>query len=164
MGIPTENRTTEGEEMVNVRMYVEPRDYQKDYLFALQKIFARGGGLGAGALLVLACGGGKTFSAIHTAVKHGRKTAILVHNSDLMEQWIDRIKAFCNATVGVVRSSRIEIADFTVFMMQSILTGNYDSQKETIFDTFGLVVVDECHHIAAETLNRSLARFPRDVS
>ena len=162
MGAPSEDRTTEGEPMTEgVALTVDPRDYQVSYLKALQKIFARGGGLGAGALLVLACGGGKTYSAIHTAVRCGRKCAILVHNSDLLDQWRDRIGSFTrNASVGIVRSDCVEICDFTIFMMQSVITGRYDADRKRVFETFGMVVVDECHHIAAETLNRSLARFP----
>ena len=52
MGYPTDDQTTDGEPLVNVQINVSPRDYQVDILNALQKIFARGGGLGAGALLV----------------------------------------------------------------------------------------------------------------
>lgn len=160
-GRPSVDLTTNGEPLNDdVRMLIEPRDYQIPYLNALRKIFARGEGIGSqGALLVLSCGGGKTFSAIWTAITLRLKCAVLVHNSDLMAQWKERATQFSTASVGIVRSDVIQIADITIFMMQSVLTKRYDSERKAIFEPFGLVVVDEAHHICAETLSRSLARF-----
>ena len=112
-----------------------------------------------GAMLVAGCGTGKTVMSIAAACALGRKTAILCHNSMLITQWAERVEEFVGESPGVVQREKVEHdRPIVLFMIASVISGRYDGTG--IFDDFGLVIVDECHHIAAKTFMDSLGRFP----
>lgn len=118
---------------------------------------------GAGAMLVAGCGTGKTVMAIATACRFGRRTAILCHNSMLVTQWAERVEQFTGVAPGVVQRDRVDVGPdypISIFMINSVVSGRYDEQAAHVYGSFGLVVVDECHHIAAKTFMESLRRFP----
>ena len=60
---------------------------------------------------------------------------------------------------GTVRGTHVDVEDkdFVIFMAQSIVTGRYD---RTVFESFGLVIIDEAHHWAAPTLSKTMGYFP----
>jgi len=129
----------------------EMRQAQKDIINeVIPKIKKQGGGV-----ISLPCGEGKTVIAINIAHKLGLKTLVLVHKTFLQDQWVARVKQFTNARIGVIRQSTIDIddKDIVIGMIQSISKRQYDMD---IFDQFGLVIVDECHHIASRVFSRSL--------
>ena len=118
---------------------------------------------GAGAMLVAGCGTGKTVMAIAAACRFGRRTAILCHNSMLVTQWGERVEQFTGVVPGIVQRDRVEVGPdypIVIFMINSVVSGRYDDEAERVFGSFGLVIVDECHHIAAKTFMESLRRFP----
>lgn len=129
----------------------ELRPYQIDIINnVIPQMNAKGGGL-----ISLPCGRGKTIIALALAQKLGLKTLVLVHKSFLQDQWIDRAKTFTNAKIGIIRQSTIDIEnkDIVIGMIQSISMKEYDPK---IFTGFGLVIVDECHHIASRVFSRAL--------
>lgn len=129
----------------------ELRPHQKEIVDSvLPQIIGKGGGL-----ISIPCGGGKTILALHLAHRLGVKTLVLVHKSFLQDQWMERAKEFTNAKLGIIRQSTIdtENKDIVIGMIQSISMRDYD---EHIFDQFGLIIVDECHHIASRVFSRAL--------
>ena len=109
-----------------------------------------------GAVLNLFCGFGKTTCANMISCKLGVKTLVLVHTSALAEQWKDRIEQFVEgASVGIIKQSKFDIEGRThvIGLMQSISKRDYGHGA---FNSFGLMIVDECHHVCAETLSRCL--------
>ena len=158
LGAPEESRLSDGESLQST-LTMQPRDYQIRVLDALQSIFSVPHAPGAGAILEADCGTGKTAMAIAAACRHGRRTAIVVHKSDLQQQWVERLKAFTEGgSVGTVRGDKIDADhDFVIFMAQSVVTGRYPKE---LFEAFGLLIVDEAHHWAAPTLSKTMAYFP----
>ena len=109
-----------------------------------------------GAVLNLFCGFGKTTCANMISCKLGVKTLILVHTSALAEQWKDRIEQFVEgSSVGMIKQSVFDIEDKThvIGLMQSISMRDYGHGA---FNSFGLMIVDECHHVCAETLSKCI--------
>jgi superfamily II DNA or RNA helicase len=110
-------------------------------------------------ILSLQTGGGKTVCGLWIASQLKLPTLILVHNTFLRDQWIDRIKSFLpQARIGTVQGDIVDIEekDVVVCMLQSL------ALKEYPVDTFkntGLVIVDECHHIASEAFSRSIPKI-----
>ena len=107
------------------------------------------------ATLVMQTGGGKTVCALAIASKIGARTLVLVHKSFLLEQWISRISQFMpQATVtkisGKVRDSS---GDIVLGMFQTFVSSGL-----SIDPSFGLVIVDEAHHVAAETFTNVMLR------
>jgi len=106
-------------------------------------------------ILCLPCGAGKTVIAVYLALQMHRRTLILVENGGLLLQWTERIHAICpEAKVGIIQQDKcqIEDQDFVIGMIQTV--------RGTAADlaSFGLVIVDECHHIAARTFSQSVMK------
>lgn len=148
----TTKRKFEYEE-TNYKFTGELRKYQLDIVDkVLPKIKHDGGGL-----ISLPCGRGKTVIALYLAYKLKCKTLVLVHKSFLQDQWIDRAKAFTTAKLGSIRQKKIDVEgkDIVIGMIQSISMKTYD---KNVFDSFGLVIVDECHHIASRIFSKALRK------
>ena len=113
---------------------------------------------GFGGLLDLYTGFGKTVLALKIIAELGVKTLIIVHKGFLVDQWIERIKQFLpEARVGRIQGQIIDIdnKDIVIGMLQSLSMKDY---HETQFNSFGLTIVDEVHHISAEVFVRALQR------
>jgi superfamily II DNA or RNA helicase len=85
-----------------------------------------------------------------------KKTLIIVHKDFLMNQWIERINQFLPkiGNIGSIKGPKLDTdGQIVIGMLQSISMKDY--KKET-FDCFGLVIVDECHHICSKTFSRAL--------
>lgn len=92
------------------------------------------------------------------------KTLILVHKEFLMNQWVERIKEYLpDARVGYIQGKTLDIQrkDIVLAMIQSLSDPRKDKDyPENLFESFGLVIADECHHLAARQFCRSLAKYP----
>ena len=112
-----------------------------------------------GGILNLRCGLGKTILAINIISRMKKKTLIVVHKEFLMNQWLERLKEFLpNAKVGIIQQKKVQVQDCDVVigMLQSLAMRNYD---DSVFETFGFCVIDECHHISSEVFSRSLPKI-----
>ncbi|WP_302081110.1 DEAD/DEAH box helicase family protein [Salinibaculum rarum] len=122
---------------------IEPREYQQDALSAWQANDRCGS-------VVLPTGSGKTFLAVQAIADAGVSTLVVVPTIDLMNQWHATLtNAFGDQLpdgVGVLGGGSHTVTDITVT--------TYDSAYRYINeygDQFGLLVVDEVHHLPAPT-------------
>jgi superfamily II DNA or RNA helicase len=139
---------------INLPFAGDLRDYQKHIVGEYMKKAVDGGGL-----LEIPCGRGKTVMALKILSELGMKTLVIVHKSFLLNQWVERINQFLpGARVGRIQGQTIDIEDKDIVlgMLQSLSMKDY---PETMFDSFGLTIVDEVHHIAAEVFVRSLFKI-----
>ena len=92
------------------------------------------------------------------------KTLILVHKEFLMNQWVERITEYLpEAKVGYIQGKKCDInrKDIVLAMIQSLSDPRKDKDyPSNLFESFGLVIADECHHLAARQFCRSLAKYP----
>jgi superfamily II DNA or RNA helicase len=111
-----------------------------------------------GGIISLPCGGGKTVLGIYLACQLGLKTLVVVHKTFLQDQWLERIKQFSDAKVGIIRQKKIDVErkDIVVGMLQSISMIDYDP---TIFEDFGCVIYDEVHHNASRVFSNALLKL-----
>jgi superfamily II DNA or RNA helicase len=107
---------------------------------------------------------GKTFTALAIAGKLKQKTLIITHTVALRTQWEKEIRKVFGIDPGVIGSGKYNIS-------APIVVGNVQTLykiKEQITKTFGTLIVDECHHIPANTFNRlvdsSYARYKIGLS
>ena len=111
-----------------------------------------------GGIVSLKCGGGKTVLALYIMAQLKLKTLVVVHKDFLMTQWYDRIKEFIpDAKIGKIQQNTIDIdgKDIVLAMVQSLSMKEY---PEDTFDSFGLVIFDECHHLGAEVFSKCMAK------
>lgn len=100
-----------------------------------------------------------TVIALNIIAELKKKAIVIVHKEFLMNQWIERIEQFLpNAKIGKIQGNTIDIEgkDIVIGMLQSLSMKEYPSE---IFEDFGLMIVDETHHIAAEVFSRALFKI-----
>jgi len=88
-----------------------------------------------------------------------KKTFIIVHKEFLMNQWIERIQQFLpKARVGKIQGPIIDIddKDIVICMLQSLSMKEYPAST---FESFGLTIIDEVHHISSEVFSNSLFKL-----
>ena len=110
-----------------------------------------------GSIISIPPGKGKTVLAINLITQLGLKALIIVHKTFLMNQWIERITQYTDATIGSIRQDKIDINNkqIVVAMLQSISMKDYDKE---LFQAFPLVIYDECHHLGAKMFSKSLIK------
>jgi len=116
-------------------------------------------GNGGGGLLELPCAFGKTSLSLYIISQLKRKTLVIVHKEFLLNQWVERIGQFLpTARVGRIQGSVIDIEnkDIVIAMLQSISMKEYPADT---FQSFGLTVIDEVHHISSEVFSRALFKI-----
>jgi superfamily II DNA or RNA helicase len=103
------------------------------------------------AVLVAPTGSGKTVMACALIAQHKVPTLILVDRTQLVDQW----KSFLMEHLGLSRRQVGRVAATTKasgvvdIATYQALARRPDASK--LFDAYGLVIVDECHHLPARS-------------
>jgi len=86
------------------------------------------------------------------------RTMIVVHKEFLANQWVEKIKEFCpGATIGRVQGDVFDVEkDFVIAMIQTMSQREFD---KAAFDSIGLLVVDEAHHIGAPAFSQFMFKI-----
>jgi superfamily II DNA or RNA helicase len=102
---------------------------------------------------------GKTVSAAAMIARRGVSTLVLVHRTELLKQWHERLQAFLAVEKGVIGvigggkarpGGKIDIA-----VMQSL---SRHGEVNPLVEGYGQVIVDECHHVGAVSFDAILRR------
>jgi len=102
---------------------------------------------------------GKTVTAAAIIARRGVNTLVLVHRTELLKQWQERLQAFLGVGKGVVGTigggkakptGKIDIA-----VMQSL---SRQGEINPLVENYGHVIVDECHHVGAASFDAILKR------
>ena len=152
-GKPETNNISEGEK-VDMKFNGSLRPEQ----LPIEELYLKNAREKGGGIISIKCGGGKTVLALHIASILSVKTVVVVHKDFLMTQWRDRIMEFLpTARIGKIQQNTVDIEnkDIVLAMVQSLSMKEYD---EGTFDSFGLSIFDECHHLGAEVFSKSMAK------
>ena len=155
LGPPEENKLIDAGDNISLTFVGQIRANQQpvisDFINACQ---TQGGGL-----ISLPCGYGKTIICLNLIATLGKKTLVVVHKEFLLTQWKERIGTFLpGARVGFIQQKKVDIQDkdIVIGMLQSISMKDYPAET---FHSFGLVAIDECHHLGAEVFSRALPKI-----
>lgn len=157
-GMPDDMRLPPGTP-IDVSFNGSLRDYQENVVNIFMKTAKKNDKIGGGGLLEIPCGRGKTVIALSIISQLKTKTLVVVHKGFLLDQWIERIAQFLpSAKIGKIQGQIIDIEDkdIVIGMLQSLSMKEY---PQDMFSSFGLTIVDECHHISSEVFSRSLQRI-----
>ena len=149
----TENKIPHGDN-IDIKFTGDLREYQINIVDKYINFVKDSGG----GLLDVDPGKGKTVMGLYIIAKLKKKTLVIVHKSFLLNQWIERIQQFLpTARVGKIQGQIIDIEnkDIVIGMLQSLSQKEY---PENLFDSFGLTIYDETHHLGAEVFSRCMMK------
>jgi superfamily II DNA or RNA helicase len=102
---------------------------------------------------------GKTVAAAAIIAKRGVNTLVLVHRTELLNQWQERLRSFLDlddSGIGVIGGGkRKPTGKIDVAVMQSLVR---KGEVKELVETYGQVIVDECHHVSALSFEQILKR------
>jgi superfamily II DNA or RNA helicase len=114
-------------------------------------------------VIVAPPGSGKTVVGLKIIADKQQPALIVVHRNQLADQWAERIEAFLGIPkhdIGRIGQGKTRIGkQVTIAMIQSLGKELQKPEAERLVHTFGIIIVDECHHIAAETFKNALSLF-----
>ena len=115
---------------------------------------------------------GKTVAAIGLIAQRGVNTLILVHTKALLDQWVQRLERFLTiddvpaieegkrnrkktlSPIGTLSSTGNKLHGIIdIALMQSCIS---DNEVKPFVKDYGLVIVDECHHVSAVNFEQIL--------
>ncbi len=93
-------------------------------------------------------GSGKTIMGLALIHARQQRALILTHSRELMKQWQGEIKKIMGVDCGLIGNGKNTEADITIGMLQTL--SKRPEQLQELSNNYGLVLVDECHHIPAK--------------
>jgi len=102
---------------------------------------------------------GKTVTAAAMIARRGLNTLILVHRTELLNQWQERLQSFLGVgkdVVGTIGGGKAKpTGKIDIAVMQSL---SRQGEINPRVENYGHVIVDECHHIGAASFDAILKR------
>lgn len=129
------------------------RSYQEPCTKALKKH--------VNGIFVLPAGTGKTQIALQCASYLGQHTLFLTHTKELLNQAKQRCEDNLVCTTSTITEGKCDSSGDIVFSTVQTLVNIID-KKEMKQDEFGLIVVDECHHVATNA--ESVTMFEKCIN
>jgi superfamily II DNA or RNA helicase len=132
---------------INFKFAGKLRDYQEK---AINEVLKNEDGV-----LCSPTGSGKTVMAINLISLRKQPTLIIVHTTELLHQWIDRINTFLSIPkkeIGVVGAGKETIGkQITIALIQTL--------NNSKMPDIGFLIVDECHRIPSTTFTKTVKKF-----
>lgn len=123
----------------NIKSNIILRDYQKPCAESLKKY--------VNGIFVLPPGLGKTQIGLHCASVLKQKTLWCTHTKELLNQAVERCHNNIVCNTSIISDGKCDVSGDIVFATVQTLSNMVE--KETIKqDEFGLIIIDECHHLA----------------
>ena len=91
--------------------------------------------------------------------RRGVNTLVLVHRTELLKQWQERLQAFLGIgkdVVGTIGGGKAKpTGKIDIAVMQSL---SRQGEIDPVVEKYGHIVVDECHHVGAASFDAILKR------
>ena len=142
-------------EPVSFKGSIELREYQ---LPAQQAAAKKDFGI-----IVAPPGSGKTVISLAIIKDKQQPALILVHRKQLVDQWIERIESFLGIPkkdIGRIGQGKNKPGKhITVAMIQSMGKALESAEQLELCNSFGTIIIDECHHVPAATYQRVIVKL-----
>ncbi len=103
---------------------------------------------------------GKTVTAAAMIARRRVNTLVLVHRTELLKQWKERLQTFLNVgkdMVGTIGGGKAKpTGKIDIAVMQSV---SRQGEVDPLVENYGQVIVDECHHVGAVSFDAILKQI-----
>ncbi len=114
-------------------------------------------------VIVAPPGAGKTIIALKIIADKQQPALIVVHRKQLMEQWMERAQTFLQIPkneIGRIGQGKSKIGKkLTVATIQTLAKELEKAEQSGMANAFGTIIIDECHHIPAESYRNTIAKL-----
>ncbi len=114
-------------------------------------------------IIVAPPGSGKTIVGLKIIAEKQQPALIIVHRIQLVEQWIERIQMFLGIPkneIGKIGQGKSKAGkQITIATIQSLTKELDKLQSGRSSTAFGTIIVDECHHVPAETYRNTISKL-----
>ena len=114
-------------------------------------------------VIVAPPGSGKTIVGLKIITEKKQPALIVTHRKQIADQWIERIETFLGIPkneIGKIGQGKTKIGkQITVAMIQSLSKELDKPDGEKLLNAFGTIILDECHHIPAETFRNTISKL-----
>jgi superfamily II DNA or RNA helicase len=113
-------------------------------------------------VLIGPAGSGKTFCGMEIIARVGQPALWITHTKDLANQAIDSAGQYLGLTgnrIGLIVGKKRYVGDVTIGMVQTLAAMSAEDLDE-LSRLFGLVILDEAHHVPATTYSMVIDRLP----
>ena len=111
-------------------------------------------------VIVAPPGFGKTIIGIELIARKCQPALIIVHRKQIYDQWVERIQDFLGLAkkdIGQISANKKKVSKLvTVAMIQSLMRF---PDLEALSESFGTIIIDECHHIPAKSFRQAIVNF-----
>lgn len=96
---------------------------------------------------------GKSFMGLYICKKFGQKSLIITHTTAIRDQWIENVRRLYGIEPGIIGGGKIINFDAPIVVanIQTLI-----KHLELVRSAFGLVILDEMHHVPATTFSNIL--------
>jgi superfamily II DNA or RNA helicase len=114
-------------------------------------------------VIVAPPGSGKTIIGLSIIAEKQQPALIIVHRKQLAIQWIERIESFLGIPkkdIGIIGQGKNTIGkQITIAMIQSLDKLLKSAEANKYENSFGVIIIDECHHVPADTFRNTIAKI-----
>ena len=134
---------------------IELREHQKAAVEATTKKYF--------GVIVAPPGSGKTIVGLSIIANKQQPALIVVHRKQLADQWAERLESFLGIPkreIGKIGQGKTTIGkQVTIAMIQSLEKVVEYEEGNKLLKSFGTIIVDECHHVPAQTFRSTISKF-----
>ncbi|WP_281335871.1 DEAD/DEAH box helicase [Flavobacterium eburneipallidum] len=106
---------------------------------------------------------GKTIVGLKIIAEKKQPALIITHRKQIADQWMERIETFLGIPkneIEKIGQGKIKIGkQITVAMIQSLSKELEKPDGDKLLNAFGTIILDECHHIPAETFRNTISKL-----
>ena len=110
-------------------------------------------------ILSAGTGFGKTVTAAALIARRKTNTLILVQTHALLEQWKKSVKTFLDFDSGTIASGKDKSTGIVDIAIVKSLTENNSDRIKPRTHKYGMVIIDECHHVSAFSTENLVSSF-----
>lgn len=112
-----------------------------------------------GGIINISTGGGKSIMSMMIICEVKKKTLIVVHTIELLQQWTKSLSQFLpSCRVGYIQGKKFDVDGFDIVIgMLQTISMKCELNAEC-FSSFGLVIYDEVQFLGAEVFSKALLK------